>query len=143
MEGPSRKRLRRSTRTCYQCENNGSYIYSQLTHIPGRKRKVKCQLTDKDVDTCAECIKSGTQCTIQAPFTEENLESSPSNAHKKEYDLRLERIESLLRKLVDASEQSGSSAQLPTAPSSLWNDLVSSVRLIQSQNKLAENVLAA
>ncbi|QKX60361.1 uncharacterized protein TRUGW13939_07506 [Talaromyces rugulosus] len=92
---------------------------------PGRKRKVKCQLTDKDVDTCAECIKSGTQCTIEAPDTDENLGSSPSHAHKKEYDSRLERIESLLRKLVDAHEQqSSSSAQLPTASSSIWNDFL-------------------
>ncbi|CRG87012.1 hypothetical protein PISL3812_04025 [Talaromyces islandicus] len=91
-----------------------------------RKRKVKCQLTDKNVDTCAECIKSGTQCTIQAPETENELnsESSPGHAHKQAYDSRLERIESLLRKLVDVHEQSGSSAQVSTAPPSLWNDFL-------------------
>ncbi|KAJ9144495.1 hypothetical protein NKR23_g5902 [Pleurostoma richardsiae] len=66
--GPSRKRLRRSTRSCYQC----------------RKRKVKCQLTHEDVETCAECAKSGTQCTLQPPEKELSSRGSPTHGDKEE-----------------------------------------------------------
>ncbi|OTA89674.1 hypothetical protein M434DRAFT_101851 [Hypoxylon sp. CO27-5] len=82
--GPPRKRLRRSTRSCYQC----------------RRRKVKCQLTDENVETCAECVKSGTQCTIQPSETELGTGSSSDN------ESRLERIESLLKRLVGSLERS-------------------------------------
>ncbi|KAI1370214.1 hypothetical protein F4677DRAFT_370107 [Hypoxylon crocopeplum] len=110
--GPSRKRLRRSTRSCYQC----------------RKRKVKCQLTNEDVETCAECVKSGTQCTLQAPETELSSGSSPAHDDKLEHESRLERIESLLKKLVEAQERSrpadGPSESESTVPASLWNDIL-------------------
>ncbi|KAF4472861.1 Zn2 Cys6 DNA-binding [Fusarium albosuccineum] len=103
---PSRKRLRRSTRSCYQC----------------RKRKVKCQLTDEDVETCAECIKSGTRCTLQAPDT------GQANGHseKEGHESRLERIETLLKKLVDAHELSRPDPTLlgTEFPVSFWNDLL-------------------
>ncbi|KAJ3533289.1 hypothetical protein NM208_g8051 [Fusarium decemcellulare] len=103
---PSRKRLRRSTRSCYQC----------------RKRKVKCQLTDEEVETCAECVKSGTRCTLQAPETE------PVNGYfeKDGHESRLERIESLLMKLVEAHELSRPDPTLLSTefPPSFWNDLL-------------------
>ncbi|KAI0380625.1 hypothetical protein F5Y04DRAFT_289336 [Hypomontagnella monticulosa] len=111
--GHSRKRLRRSTRSCYQC----------------RKRKVKCQLTDENVETCAECKKSGTQCTLQAPDTGLSSESSPDLVEKQERGLRLERIELLLKKLVDAQEQSrpadtSSSESEIALPASFWDDVL-------------------
>ncbi|KAI0845876.1 hypothetical protein F5Y00DRAFT_161731 [Daldinia vernicosa] len=110
--GPSRKRLRRSTRSCYQC----------------RKRKVKCQLIDEKVDTCAECVKSGTQCAIQPPETELSSEGSPIYVDKEGQEARLERIESLLKRLVEAQEQSRpAEASLECesiAPVSIWNDFL-------------------
>ncbi|KEZ40182.1 hypothetical protein SAPIO_CDS9234 [Scedosporium apiospermum] len=96
---PSRKRLRRTTRSCYQC----------------RKRKVKCQLTDENVETCAECLKSGTQCTLRPLHAEPDSESPPQ-----ELEVRLERIESLLRKLVQTHEGS----QLAAVPDLLWNEFL-------------------
>ncbi|KAH6970664.1 hypothetical protein BKA56DRAFT_168529 [Ilyonectria sp. MPI-CAGE-AT-0026] len=109
--GPSRKRLRRSTRSCYQC----------------RKRKVKCQLTDEDVETCAECVKSNIRCTLQQPENELSNDSSPAHPNKQEHELRLERIELLLNRLVEAQQPSqsvsGSLDPESTVPSSLWNDL--------------------
>ncbi|KAI1648770.1 uncharacterized protein F4817DRAFT_54189 [Daldinia loculata] len=110
--GPSRKRLRRSTRSCYQC----------------RKRKVKCQLIDEKVDKCAECVKSGTQCTIQPPEAELSSEGSPIYVDKEGQEARLERIESLLKSLVEAQEQSRpaeSSFECESiVPASLWNDFL-------------------
>jgi hypothetical protein len=129
---PSRKRLRRTTRSCYQCTHyySGWYLdgtwkvlslrLSKLTHghtVPGRKRKVKCQLTDENVETCAECLKSGTQCTLQPLHAETDSGSPPQ-----ELELRLERIESLLRKLVQTQEGS----QLAAVPDLLWNEFVCS-----------------
>ncbi|KAH6869526.1 hypothetical protein B0T10DRAFT_296001 [Thelonectria olida] len=107
--GPSRKRLRRGTRSCYQC----------------RKRKVKCQLTDENVETCAECVKSGTQCTLQPPDTTLGRGASPVNVDKQEHESRLERIETLLKKLVEAQATQpveGSLKSMPTAPVSPWGD---------------------
>ncbi|KAI1472390.1 uncharacterized protein F4812DRAFT_408727 [Daldinia caldariorum] len=111
--GPSRKRLRRSTRSCYQC----------------RKRKVKCQLIDEKVDTCAECVKSGTLCTVQPPGSELGSEDSRVAANRENgQEARLERIESLLKKLVETQEQSkpaGATSECdPTVPDSLWNDFL-------------------
>ncbi|OTA52565.1 hypothetical protein K449DRAFT_440667 [Hypoxylon sp. EC38] len=103
--GPPRKRLRRSTRSCYQC----------------RRRKVKCQLTDENVETCAECVKSGTQCTIQPYETELGTGSSPDNES---------RIESLLKRLVGSLERSPPD-DLSAAPTSPWDD--SLLRLIADQ----------
>jgi hypothetical protein len=100
--------------------------------ISGRKRKVKCQLTDENVETCAECVKSKTQCTLQPPETELSSGSSPVHVDKQEHESRLERVESLLKRLVEAQERSrpaeGSSESEPTVPASLWNDFVSSVK---------------
>lgn len=99
--------------------------------ILGRKRKVKCQLTDEDVETCAECIKSGTQCTPQAPGAELNSESSAAHADKPGYESRLDRIETLLKELVESQERLRtveSSSEIEHAvPASLWNDFVSTV----------------
>ncbi|KAI8966430.1 hypothetical protein F5Y11DRAFT_155415 [Daldinia sp. FL1419] len=114
--GPSRKRLRRSTRSCYQC----------------RKRKVKCQLTDEKVDTCAECAKSGTKCTIQPPRAELSNESSPTSVDREgqeaRQEARLERIESLLKRLVEAQERSQPAESSfecePIVPNSLWDDFL-------------------
>ncbi|KAI1505758.1 hypothetical protein F5X99DRAFT_428869 [Biscogniauxia marginata] len=117
--GPSRKRLRRGTRSCYQC----------------RKRKVKCQLTDENVETCAECVKSGTQCTLQPPEAELGSRSSPAHVDTQGQESRLERVESLLKKLVEAQERqersrlaegSSSSSSEPIIPvsSSLWDDFL-------------------
>ncbi|KAI0151880.1 hypothetical protein F4776DRAFT_67 [Hypoxylon sp. NC0597] len=103
--GPSRKRLRRSTRSCYQC----------------RRRKVKCQLTDENVETCAECVKSGTPCTIQPSETELGTRSCPDQVDKQDNESRLERIESLLKRLVDSLERSRPD-EPSTAPTSLWDD---------------------
>ncbi|KAI1415738.1 hypothetical protein F5Y13DRAFT_148199 [Hypoxylon sp. FL1857] len=103
--GPSRKRLRRSTRSCYQC----------------RRRKVKCQLTDENVETCAECVKSGTRCTLQPPETELGSGNSPVQVDKQEDGSRLDRIESLLKKLVETLEQSRP-AEPTTIPAPGWDD---------------------
>ncbi|KAI0839026.1 hypothetical protein F5Y06DRAFT_37962 [Hypoxylon sp. FL0890] len=104
--GPSRKRLRRATRSCYQC----------------RRRKVKCQLTDEDVEACAECTKSGTQCTLQPPETQLGSGSFPAHVDNKHEDgSRLERIESLLKRLVDTLERSRP-VEPSTIPAPLWDD---------------------
>ncbi|KAI1662419.1 hypothetical protein F4813DRAFT_107853 [Daldinia decipiens] len=110
--GPSRKRLRRSTRSCYQC----------------RKRKVKCQLIDEKVDTCAECVKSGIRCTIQPPEAALSSKGSPIYVDKEGQEARLDRIESLLKRLVETQEQSqpaeASFECESMAPASLWNDFL-------------------
>ncbi|KAF7558430.1 hypothetical protein G7046_g5727 [Stylonectria norvegica] len=95
---------------------------------PGRKRKVKCQLTDQDVQTCAECIKNETQCTTQPPETEADVGVSADISDKHEHITRLGRVEALLQRLVDAQEQSrtaGSSSNSElTVPASLWDDFL-------------------
>lgn len=100
--------------------------------VAGRKRKVKCQLTDEDVEKCAECVKSNSRCTLQPPETELSGRGSPANSNKQEHELRLERIELLLNKLVEAQQRSqlasGSLDPEPIVPSSLWNDLVSFIK---------------
>lgn len=100
--------------------------------VSGRKRKVKCQLTDEDVETCAECVKSNSRCTLQQPETELSGRSSLAHSNKQEHELRLERIELLLNKLVEAQQPSqlasGSLDPEPIVPSSLWNDLVSFIK---------------
>lgn len=94
----------------------------------GRKRKVKCQLTEENVETCAECVKSETRCSLQAPEIDRSSGSSPPRADEQERELRLKRIESLLQKLVEAQERSqppeGSSGSDPTTFDSFWNDTV-------------------
>ncbi|KAI0112959.1 hypothetical protein F4814DRAFT_329635 [Daldinia grandis] len=109
---PSRKRVRRSTRSCYQC----------------RKRKVKCQLIDEKVDTCAECIKSEMQCTIKPAETELSSEGSPVCVNKEGQEARLERIESLLKRLVETQETSrpteASFECESVVPTSFWNDFL-------------------
>lgn len=107
--------------------------------VTGRKRKVKCQLTDDNVGTCAECVKTGTQCTIQAPEAEQAGDgnvNSPAHASNPELESRLKRIESLLQRLVENQEQHKpahgeiSSESDPTttssasAAASIWNDIV-------------------
>lgn len=143
--GTSRKRLRRSTRSCYQCTHNRLELYLTLIiiswhTIPGRKRKVKCQLIDEKVDTCAECVKSGTQCTIQPPEAELSSEGSPIYVDKEGQEARLERIESLLKRLVEAQEQSRpaeSSFECESiVPASLWNDFVSSIWHFQLKDQI-------
>ncbi|KAH7159528.1 hypothetical protein B0J13DRAFT_616343 [Dactylonectria estremocensis] len=109
--GNSRKRLRRS-----------------------RKRKVKCQLTEEHVETCAECVKSGTRCTLQALDSEQSSGNSPLLVDKQgggnqEHELRLERIEALLKKLVEAQEGSrppaeSSSESDPAVSASIWDDIL-------------------
>ncbi|KAI2615199.1 hypothetical protein GGR54DRAFT_301723 [Hypoxylon sp. NC1633] len=112
-EGPARKRLRRSTRSCYQC----------------RKRKVKCQLTNEDVETCAECLKSGTRCTLQPPTAEQSSGTPPVHIDE-QHESRLARIESLLKGLVEAQERSqsseASSGSDPAAPAldNIWSDFL-------------------
>ncbi|KPM39529.1 hypothetical protein AK830_g7024 [Neonectria ditissima] len=111
-DAPSRKRLRRSTRSCYQC----------------RKRKVKCQLTDENVDTCAECVKSGTQCSLEPPKVDMSSGRTITHDNTPENESRLERIESLLQRLVVAQERSKPAEDSfdfePTVPTSLWNDFL-------------------
>ncbi|KAK7424529.1 hypothetical protein QQX98_000494 [Neonectria punicea] len=111
-EGPYRKRLRRSTRSCYQC----------------RKRKVKCQLTDENVETCAECVKTGTQCSLEPPKTDLGGGSVPAPNDTQDHESRLARIESLLQRLVVAQERSKPAEDSldfePTVPTSLWNDFL-------------------
>ncbi|CEJ62162.1 hypothetical protein PMG11_10670 [Penicillium brasilianum] len=81
---PPSKRLRRNTKRCYEC----------------KRRKVKCQLASEDVATCSECLRTGAQCTLQAPETGENASSTTLF----DYDGRLERIEQMLRTLIDNQE---------------------------------------
>ncbi|OTB12766.1 hypothetical protein K445DRAFT_320570 [Daldinia sp. EC12] len=110
--GPSRKRLRRNTRSCYQC----------------RKRKVKCQLINDKVDTCSECVKSGTQCTIQPLEPELGNEGPYTSVNKEGQEARLERIESLLKRLVEIQGQSQPAGVTfeygSTVPTSPWNDFL-------------------
>lgn len=49
---------------------------------------------------CSECLRTGAQCTLQAPETQSNASSTTLSDH----DGRLERIEQLLRTLVDSQE---------------------------------------
>lgn len=63
---------------------------------------MKCQLTDEDVEICAECLKTGTPCTLQAPEREPAGSEASGNIKKQEYEARLERIEYLLQNLVEA-----------------------------------------
>lgn len=97
-------------------------------HSLGRRRKVKCQLTEEDVEACAECIKSGTKCTLKPPETEGN-ESALIGVGGIQNDSRLERIESLLQRLVDSQEQSQAASRTfeseVNMPSTLWDDFVS------------------
>lgn len=103
----------------------------------GRKRKVKCQLIEEHVETCAECVKSGTRCTLQAPDSEISSGNSPfvdgQGGGKQEHELRLERIEALLKKLVEAQEgtrpQIENSSEFELAASAtIWDDIVSPVQ---------------
>ncbi|KAI1099540.1 hypothetical protein F4804DRAFT_79665 [Jackrogersella minutella] len=109
----ARKRLRRSTKSCYQC----------------RTRKVKCQLTNETVETCAQCVKSGTRCTIEPPPEAElNGGGSTADIGNQGNESRLERIEDLLKRLVEDQERfrsaEASSGSGPTVPPSLWDDFL-------------------
>lgn len=96
--------------------------------VPGRKRKVKCQLTVENVETCAECVKHGTKCTLHPPDTEPSSSNSPVSVDKQGNETRLERIESLLKLLVEAQEQprlaEGSLEPDAAVPASFWNNFV-------------------
>ncbi|KAL3963008.1 hypothetical protein ACCO45_004531 [Purpureocillium lilacinum] len=109
LAGAARKRLRRDTRSCYQC----------------RKRKVKCELTEQAVETCGECIKSGTKCSIRPP-DQDNLSDGGRAAHRGEHECasRLDRIETLLMKLVAAQD----GHQLAAGSSSTSDSMVAAPR---------------
>ncbi|CAM1510827.1 Fc.00g083400.m01.CDS01 [Cosmosporella sp. VM-42] len=83
--GPPRKRLRRDTRSCYEC----------------RRRKVKCQLTSEHVSSCCECLKSGVQCSIQGDAARFAKSGSGTEAASQGREDRLERIEQMLRELIE------------------------------------------
>lgn len=74
-------------------------------------------------------MKSGTQCTLQAPEAEIGNASPTALDDKREHDARLERIEALLKKLVDAQDpptRSGEVLSEPqlAIPTSFWDDIV-------------------
>lgn len=73
-------------------------------------------------------MKSNIRCTLRQPENELSNDSSPSHPNKQEHELRLERIELLLNRLVEAQQPSqsvsGSLDPESTVPSSFWNDLV-------------------
>ncbi|RDL38985.1 Zn2 DNA-binding protein [Venustampulla echinocandica] len=75
---PPRKRIRKGTRSCWEC----------------KRRKVRCQLSSEDVPICSGCLARGTTCLSQE-YPEEREPSS--NAQVGE---RLGRVEHLLEKLI-------------------------------------------
>lgn len=92
---------------------------------------MKCQLTHDDVEICAECLKTGTPCTLQVPENGPTSSEFSGNIDKQEYEARLERIEYLLQSLVEAQELQSARLTEPsktvgsTVPASLYSNFVS------------------
>ena len=63
--------------------------------FPGKRRKIKCQLSSEDVPVCAGCLARGTTCLSQ----EYPEEREPSN--NTQIGERLGRVEMLLETLVN------------------------------------------
>lgn len=57
-------------------------------------------MASENVATCSECLRTGAQCTLEAPETESNASPITLPGH----DGRLERIEQMLRTLIDNQE---------------------------------------
>ncbi|TVY29684.1 Transcription factor [Lachnellula hyalina] len=75
---PPRKRVRKGTRSCWEC----------------KRRKIKCQLSSEDVPVCSGCLTRGTTCLSQE-YPEEREPSSNTQMGE-----RLGRVERLLETLV-------------------------------------------
>jgi hypothetical protein len=96
-------------------------LYSCLTVLLGKRRKVRCQLSSEDVPVCSGCLARGTTCLSQ----EYPEERDPSNGTQ--VGERLGRVELLLETLVakiSAYEEEEKSQKILT-PESVGNDVLS------------------
>ncbi|OHW99719.1 C6 zinc finger domain-containing protein [Colletotrichum incanum] len=80
-ERPTKKRkVRKGTRSCWQC----------------RKRKIRCEFTSNEEQTCNGCQARGTICVSQ-----EFIDDEPSGPPERGLAQRLGRLEELMVKLAD------------------------------------------
>lgn len=137
---PPRKRVRKGTRSCWECKapsishvlqcpsicvafvqlmNNCWSII--LTPSEGKRRKVRCQLSSEDVPVCAGCLSRGTTCLGQE-YPEEREPSNNSN----QVGERLGRMEALLETLVAkiSAYEEEEEAQKMMTPESIGNDVL-------------------
>jgi hypothetical protein len=100
---PTRKRLRREIRCCRECEYCQTISLCLDLNPLGQRRKVKCEPSSQDGRSCAQCLRYGVECSIAdagAPDHGADHKESPASQ-----DGRLERIESLLQRLVERAER--------------------------------------
>jgi hypothetical protein len=54
-----RKRLRKGTRSCWECKRISGWETTIFWRIAGKRRKIRCQLSSEDVAVCSGCVARG------------------------------------------------------------------------------------
>ncbi|KAK6216833.1 c6 zinc finger domain-containing protein [Colletotrichum tabaci] len=115
-ERPSKKRkVRKGTRSCWQC----------------RKRKIRCEFTSNEEQTCNGCKSRGTTCVSQ-----EFNDDEPSGPPERGLAQRLGRLEELMVKLAD---KIGPEASIVNSSSNSSNSNISNSNSNSNSNNNSNN----
>jgi len=96
-----RKRVRKGTRSCWECKYTSSEILHLAKIIPGKRRKIKCIYRSEGHSICVSCAEKGTNCLSQE-YEDTNVSRDAGNATLAR---RLEKVEALLEKLTEQKSQ--------------------------------------
>ncbi|KAJ0160997.1 hypothetical protein CTA2_6960 [Colletotrichum tanaceti] len=125
-ERPSKKRkVRKGTRSCWQC----------------RKRKIRCEFTSIEEQTCDGCKSRGTTCVSQ-----EFADNEPSGPPERGLAQRLGRLEELMVKLADkmgpesSIVRSSSSSSNSNSINNIINNIINNNSIINSINTPTSSV---
>jgi hypothetical protein len=114
----SRRTLQRDTRSCYECEPAPNNLRILTKSRSGRSRKIKCVRSVESGPLCAQCAKHGRHCAIESPSPGSGppISQGPSIALDGSVEERLDRMEQMLRMLVQSQESTSLAGGFPVAP---------------------------
>ncbi|TFA99837.1 putative transcription factor gsfR1 [Trichoderma ghanense] len=112
MSPPQLRRVRKGTRSCWECTSRTVTQPTSHRNLPRRRRKIRCSFQPGNPATCTRCISHNLVCVSQR-FRDEASDASRNESMEE----RMMRMEDLLGRVLEKLEAASTHPSHPTKES--------------------------